>query len=214
MNYFEDLAREDIKVKDENIEFLFTIQDDVCRLNWVQSRNKSVRMTFVFKQFITALQKLGVRKITANCIRGNFQRVKCNGYYTLLKWGFIPEGGRGFINKFITPEYDAFWFFTELNSSELSQWRENGESFEGVFYLDQDSFSMRMFMRTYQEKIANLINSYQTSSKPVRIDDIWKVGRHKAHSYPANVHRASCDPYKKEGLHEVSVFKIEEDGRE
>lgn len=128
--------------------------EDHITLNWIYIKNKSSNIsgTDLFKALIEIAKSKGIYKIFAYGIKGydiiEVDGVKksiwVNGYYTMLRWGFIPDKGIHFLNKILKTNYNSLEeAYKEQNFWD--SWKENGKEFTGVFDLSsEETLSMRI----------------------------------------------------------------------
>jgi hypothetical protein len=144
------IVRKDLTIilrsEDYDINFDVFLKDSY-RLNWIRNLSKRYKGTDIFETLLKWISdRIGIAKITATGIKGKFKGIPVNGYYTMMRWGFLPEDGVDFINDTLGTTYiderDAvcdsdFWLL----------WKEDGVEFEGVFDMKDNSLSYTVLHR-------------------------------------------------------------------
>lgn len=119
--------------------------------NWCYMKTKKFSGTDILRALIMYSQKKGYRYISGYGIKGydkakidgKYKDIKVNGFYTIMRWGFLPDKGVKFINKVLKSNYssleDAF-----SDSFFWQQWKEKGVEFYGEFDLSPNSLSFKV----------------------------------------------------------------------
>ena len=76
-------------------------------------------------------------------INGKSKSIVVNGYYTMLRWGFIPEGGIKFINKVLHSNYESLESAI-IDPEFWNRWKLEGKEFIGFFDLSSNSLSWKI----------------------------------------------------------------------
>lgn len=120
-------------------------------LSWIYTKTNKYSGTDILKALIKYCQESGFKTITGYGIRGtdsviiNGKRkiITTNGYYSLMRWGFIPDKGIKFINNILKTNYttleDAF-----SNKEFWTKWREDGKEYTGEFDVSSNSLSFNV----------------------------------------------------------------------
>lgn len=131
-------------VKNADFEMKYSAMDNYLILLWIHIKpNSNYKGIEVFKALIEFTRTNNLPVITAFAARRKFRRINTNGYYSLLKWGFIPDKGISFINKTLGSKYTSI---QEAYSDQefLKRWKEKGAEFDGSFEVSPTSFSMQV----------------------------------------------------------------------
>jgi hypothetical protein len=133
--------------EDFTIKYDF-VGEESMGLDWIYNKTNKYNGTDLFKCLVQIALENNLHMIKSYAIKGGDmirvngipQIIQTNGYYTILRGGFIPDGGVDFLNGVIGTDY------VDLESayndpSFWSNWRENGIEFVGFFYLAKNSLS-------------------------------------------------------------------------
>ena len=134
----------DIHIKNNDFEVKFDTFGDNYRLNWIKNFSGKYKGTEIFKNMLHNLHdKIGDKPITATGIKGVFKGKPVNGYYTMFRWGFVPDGGIKQINKILNTKYNDLE--SAINDPAFfDKWKENGEEYEGIFDMSPNSISWKL----------------------------------------------------------------------
>lgn len=133
--------------EDFTIKYDF-VGEESMGLDWIYNKTRKYTGTSLFKCLIQIGLENKMHMIKTYAVKGNdlikidgyTRAIQTNGYYTMLRWGFVPDGGINFLNGVLGTDYPDLE--TAYNDSEFwSNWRENGIEFVGFFYLNKDSIS-------------------------------------------------------------------------
>lgn len=134
----------DILMKNDDFETKIDTFGDNYRLYWIKNISKKYSGTEIFKSILKTLKnKFGNKPISTTGIKGKFKGKPVNGYYTMLRWGFIPKGGINFINEKLNTNYkNISEAVTDEKFWEL--WRNKGCEFDGIFDMQPNSVSYKI----------------------------------------------------------------------
>lgn len=128
-------------------ELRYDTVGDRLSLMWVQIKSSKYKGVDIIKALVKLTRELGLKKITTYAVSGNIsgsdkKAVKASGYYALLKFGFIPDGGIEFINKILHTHYkDMQQAYDDVYF--LALWKAAEHEFTGDFDVSSGSISMR-----------------------------------------------------------------------
>ncbi len=120
-------------------------------LSWIYTKTSKYSGTDILKALIKYCQENGFKSITGYGIKGHDsviidgkrKSIVTNGYYSLMRWGFIPDKGVKFINKTLKTNYstleDAF-----SDKEFWTKWKEDGKEYTGEFDVSSNSLSFRV----------------------------------------------------------------------
>jgi hypothetical protein len=132
-----------IVVDNEDFEVRFDLWGDTYRFNWIINRTAKYRGADIFHALITAVEMAyGAKPITTSAEKGYDEQAKkdLNGYYTMLRWGFIPDKGVKMFNALLGETYPTMEAAFK-DSSFWKNWRDYGSSYTGVFDMTPGSLS-------------------------------------------------------------------------
>ena len=120
-------------------------------LDWIYMKTNKYRGTDIFKAFLQLAKERGHNKVKAWAIKGadvvkingKSKSIVVNGYYTMLRWGFIPEGGIKFINKVLHSNYESLESAI-IDPEFWNRWKLEGKEFIGFFDLSSNSLSWKI----------------------------------------------------------------------
>ena len=131
-------------VKNADFHIIFDIAEDVLELTWITINSNKYTGKEVLLGIIDYCQQFNINKLRATGVRGEHHKKDSYGYYVMLKWGFIPDGGISFLNDVLGTKYESieqayadpeFW----------NKWKKDGTEFDGTFDMSAGSLSKRMF---------------------------------------------------------------------
>ena len=133
------------------------ITGDYLTLAWIHIKNKEyINGTELLKSLIPYSKKRNLKYIHAYGIKGydmayvnnKMKLITTNGYYTLMRWGFIPYKKEIFLNKVLKTDYKSledaysdpnFWI----------NWKERGIAYVGDFDLEENSLSYKVLNKEF-----------------------------------------------------------------
>jgi hypothetical protein len=121
-------------VKNEDFDIIFDIEGDTLTLTWINVKSGKFTGKDVLSALIQLAHENGANKIRATGVRGKYHGKLAYGYYALLKWGFIPDGGIAFLNKVLGTKYgsikEAF-----ADPQFWAMWKDMGVEFTGTLQV-------------------------------------------------------------------------------
>jgi hypothetical protein len=134
----------DVLIKNDDFEAKIDTFGDYYRLYWIKNISRKYSGTEIFKNILKTLSnKFGNRPVSATGIKGEFKGKPVNGYYTMFRWGFIPEGGIDFINNQLGTSYESLEKAVNDNGF-WEMWKANGTEIEGIFDMSPGSLSWKI----------------------------------------------------------------------
>ena len=138
-------------------EDFFLKLDDVggyLSFNWIWMKTKKYNGTDLFRAIIKYTEKKGFAKISGFGIRGknvvkSFGKKKLidvNGYYSLMRWGFLPNKGVKLINKSLKENYESLEYAFS-DPTFWNKWKEKGVEYAGTFDMTPNSLSFKILNR-------------------------------------------------------------------
>ncbi len=202
LKYFENndilyMLKNDIKHKGiydvlNNDDFELKIDDvsgDHLTLNWIKMKTRKYSGTDILNSLIKYSQEKNYEYISAYGIKGDFKGKPVNGYYTLMRWGFIPDKGVNFINNVLDTKYNSL---EEAFSKSIfwENWKKNGTEYTGEFNLETNSLSFKILnkekilikIRIHFKYKGSLHKKYHTGTVDVEIEGDEYHGQTKEES--------------------------------
>lgn len=122
-------------VNNSDFEIKYNDMDTYLILLWINIKSDKYKGIEVFKALVKFSQEKNLKFIIAYASKGIFYKVETTGYYSLLKWGFIPLEGIDLINAALEGNYKSIEE-ARKDSKFLANWKEKGIAFDGIFELD------------------------------------------------------------------------------
>jgi hypothetical protein len=154
LNIIKNQMKEDKTGKKvETSDFILKIDDmtNHVTLSWIYTKTRTYSGTDIIRALIKYAQEknykfiagYGIKGFDIVEIEGKKTRIVTNGYYSLMRWGFLPDKGIKVINKKLKTNYatleDAF-----SDSSFWTTWKDNGGDYTGEFDLKPNSLSFKV----------------------------------------------------------------------
>jgi hypothetical protein len=134
-------------VSNEDFELKYEADSSDFIFRWVLVKSPKYKGKDIFKAIIDIAKKEGYKEINALAAKGKTNNVTANGYYSLVKWGFIPTKDITWVNKLLNTSYNSYdEAFNDPNFLPL--WKEKGKETYAIFDLDPNSTSFKQFNKT------------------------------------------------------------------
>jgi hypothetical protein len=134
-------------VSNEDFELKYEADSSDFIFRWVLVKSSKYKGKDIFKAIIDIAKKEGYKEINALAAKGKTNNVSANGYYSLVKWGFIPTKDITWVNKLLNTSYNSYdEAFNDPNFLPL--WKEKGKETYAIFDLDPNSTSFKQFNKT------------------------------------------------------------------
>jgi hypothetical protein len=123
---------EDFEIRYDNVD------DENITLCWILKKTNKYQGIYIFNNFVEFLKGKNFKYIRAYCSNGitiyDHKIIQLNGYYTLLKWKFIPSKGINFINKTLKTNYKDF---DEMYNDKTfwNRWKTFGKDFYAIYKI-------------------------------------------------------------------------------
>ena len=160
-----------VLIKTSDFAIKFDTWGNTYNLYWIKNFSSKFKGTDIFKELLKIVkERVGEKVIIATGIRGDFKGEDTNGYYTMMRWGFIPEGGISFINKILGTNYEKIE--KAFNDSNFwINWKANGVQFDGEFDMSVNSLSWKVLNhQLLVEKVIKFIKQLEKiTSKKVNL---------------------------------------------
>lgn len=114
--------------------------------SWIYMKTSKFRGTDVFKALLMIAQKEGAKEIHALAAKGKTNDVLANGYYTLIKWGFVPIKDIDWANKLLGTQYQS-WDEAYSDPKFFELWKAKGKEVYVTFDTTPGSLSMKTFSK-------------------------------------------------------------------
>ena len=146
-DFYQVIDTEDFVLKLDNV-------GDYLTINWIWMKTRKYSGTELFNAIIKYAENKGYDTIYAFGIKGKNlvkadgknQVIIVNGYYTLMRWGFIPDKGINFINRILKEKYESFE--DAFSDPEFwIKWKSKGVEYGGSFDLTPNSLSFKILNR-------------------------------------------------------------------
>ena len=147
---FDHMKKKDfLDIDNEDFALRFDVWGPTFRLSWIKNKSGKYRGTDIWKTLLDVIKKkFGLKDITASAEKGydSVDKVELNGYYTMLRWGFIPDKGIKMFNALLGEDYKSL---EEAFSDEKfwSDWLKYGQSWTGVFDASPNSLSWKLLYK-------------------------------------------------------------------
>ncbi len=112
--------------------------------SWIYMKTSKFRGTDIFRALLAIAQKEGAKEIHALAAKGKTNDVLANGYYTLVKWGFIPIKDVEWANKLLGTQYQS-WDEAYSDPKFFELWKAKGKEVYVTFDTTPGSLSMKTF---------------------------------------------------------------------
>lgn len=136
-----------IIILNKDFELKFDTFAGLYRLNWIWNESGKYKGTDILKTVLEVVSdRLGDKPVTTTGIRGEFKGIQTNGAYTMLRWGFLPEGGVEMLNSYLGEDYvsleaafkdPVFW----------ENWKKYASEYDGVFDMTPGSLSWDLLLK-------------------------------------------------------------------
>ena len=143
--FYKTLETDDFMIKFDEIT------GDSLTIDWIYNISNKIRGIDIFKGIIEYCNKKNYDSIHAYGIRGlgyvNDDKqsvgVETNGYYTMMRWGFVPKNGVKDINKILKTKYKSIDDMY-LDQNFWTKWKKDVNDYAGVFDLNKNSLSYKI----------------------------------------------------------------------
>lgn len=202
----------------ETPDFILKIDevDTHVTLSWIYMKTQKYKGTDVLNAIIKYSKSKGYKSITGFGIRGTdivkidgkSKTIETNGYYTLMRWGFIPDNGIKMINRVLKTKYPSL--IAAYKDPEFwTKWKQNGKDYTGEFDIAPNSLSWKILLHKENELTENRIISENVTKKLVIMVGLPGSGKSTYIRNLSAPYICSADSYfEKNGKYEFDPSKL------